>query len=1008
MEQLRPSLRVFVLAAGLTHALWAGPDGPRNLAELSSGASISGPRNCSGSQGEPAAAIDGEVSGYGPSVGYMWAYLNTPLVVRLKQPASINAVEMLLLDTSSRDYGYLIETSHDGKQWHPAADRSRARDRAWQLHRFEPRRAGMVRVTFTRTSVSVGSYHVVEIAAYDLPAGMTKTPLRSKWETARTRTHMADIKLLGVDRAQTLLDDAQLLNAARALERGKVILRDLDQDGDPDALIYRDRGAIVIALDDNDDMAWQDVSPDGRDDCLAVDLAADGRLDRSIDYMDTDGNGLADVMVQTYVTGSPWGRQALALAVDIDQRGPKRLWSLTPDYGYRQGHCQWQCDFGGDGYFVLFSRDKVGKEWVGSFENPFCFYDPDRDGLPEETVRISGRGRRLRSARYGVNADNDVTDGQGYDYDFSVTALGRVQPGEIEFTRFKLRTGESSGEYMRWESAREAVRTLPWARALLVWDENDHNVALRWGRRERWEGVINASYRGFPQEGGPHCGNDNKRYELDADFSGKMGLYYWSADRRIHLFGAEQGTLSVDYDYDGKTDMVVEYADTDGDGFFDRRELTTRSPAQKRTMQQAGPPTGVIALDYREISAVWPEALKDTLAAQKELLAALGEISGRACLPGGPLDFYQNVTEKRFHAARKIRQSQEARRYYQDVEIELAFAALLRPDALLPKGPGDVRTLLERARSLADQGLARKAAAALRGKAIGQRMKPRVPSPAATLPSPGQSGAFAILGDKITAGWESGVIGYRTYWGKIDVFGKADGRLHLSDFNKPGLNYHKSLGWGMDILHLGATSGVGGLNFWHQGKKFQAQWSKPRDPYMPLQHRVVAAGPAHAAIEIVVEGWTTPLGTLDITRRLVIKRGQRHTVERLTVRSDSAGKVEFGPGLTVFERGEMRCSAQQGYVSAWGDQGIGAGLVGIAVVFDPALCKQIERVGNEVLVHLEANGPSIETQLLLTAAWAQAGRITDRAAWLRYVEALAQAHRTSGGVLPGHVGGAGQ
>lgn len=718
---------LLILTAGVAASLWGEQERLRNFAALSSGASISGPVNCSGSRGKAPAAIDGEVNVYGPSLGYMWAYLRTPLVVRFKKRAFINAVEMLLLDTSARDYGYVIETSLDGKHWEVAVDRSAARDKAWQLHRFERRRAQIVRVRFTRTSVSVGSFHVVEIAAYDLPEGMTKTPLRRKWESERVRRHTRDIALLGVDDAQRLLEDGELLNAARALEKGKAILRDLDQDGDPDALIYRDRGAVVIALDDNDDMGWKDTSPDGRDDCLALDLGADARMDRSVDYVDTDGNGLADVMVQTYVTGSPWGQRAMALVVDYDQRGPKRLWFLTPSYGYSQGRCQWKCDFGGDGYFVLFTRGGRRNEWIGSFENPFCFYDPDRDGLPEETVRISGRGRRLRSVRYGVNADNDATEGEDYDYDFSVTALGRVEPEAAELTRFKLRTGETTGEYLKWQRTREVVRGLPWARALLVWDENDHNVALGTGRRERWEGVINASYRGlngkrwFPQEGGPHCGHANRRYELDADSSGKMRLYYWPADRRIHLLGAEDGRLSVDYDHDGKTDMEVEYRDEDGDGFFDHRQVTTRSPAQKRIMEEAEPPTHMMALDYGEISAVWLEALKETVAGQKGLLAALAALSGSACLPSGPLDFYQNATEKQFRAARKMQQSLEARRYYQDIEIELSFATLLNGNTPSPSRPGSVRALLQQARRLADQGLLREADALVRGRRMPRR-----------------------------------------------------------------------------------------------------------------------------------------------------------------------------------------------------------------------------------------------------------------------------------------------
>ena len=705
--QNRLCVAVLVLAAGAVAR--AANDGPRNLAASASGATIAGPRNCSGSRGKPPAAIDGQVTGYGLSVGYMWAYLKTPLIVTFKKPAPVNAVEMLLLDATPRDYGYVVETSLDGKAWAMAVDRSTARDKAWQLHRFAQREAAMLRVRFTRTSVSARSYHVVEIAAYDLPKDITATPLRKRWLADRPRPPAPAVDLLGVDDAKRLLADGGFLLAARALGKGKVLLRDLDGDGDPDALAYRDARAIVIALDDNDDMGWRDTAADCRDDCLAVDLRADGRLDRSVDFIDADRNGQPDAMVQAYATGSPWGRQALVLIVDHDQRGPKRLWWLNRDYGYSQGRCQWKCDFGGDGYFVMFTRDRRRNQWVGTFENPFCFYDLDGDGLAEETVRLVGRGRRLRSVRYGVNADNDTTEGHDYDYDVSVTALGSVEPPDAAFTRFKLRTGEMTGGYLKWETTRQTVRSLPWKRALLVWDENDHNVAIRGGRNERWEGVLNSRYRSFPQEGGPPCGTVNKRYELDADFSGKMRLYYWPADRRLHLFGAEQGTLTADYDHDGTTDLTIEYRDTDGNGVFDQRQLTTRRPKHTRTLEGAKPPTGTMPLDYAEIIKVWPAVLNDTLAAQGEVLAALTRLGGRVA--GGPLEFYEKATDKQFRFARKMRQSREARRYYQDVEIELALTTLL--DGKLPPAH---RQRVEQARHLIDLGRLRDAAAALNKK----------------------------------------------------------------------------------------------------------------------------------------------------------------------------------------------------------------------------------------------------------------------------------------------------
>ncbi len=999
---MRFRLRRLLLGLVSAFALGAAVEPPRNVAAAASGAVLSGPRNSSGSRGAGPVAIDGRVEVPDAHTGYMWASLDTPLVVRFAHPCTVNAVELFLLDITPRDYGYVVETSPDGAAWETAVDRSQARDSGRQLHRFSARQAAALRVRFTRTSVPERSYHVVEVAAYELPEGVTATPLQDAWDAARTRRGRGAAALLGVPEAERLLAEDELLRAARALGQGTVLQRDLDGDGDPDVLIYRDGKTLVAAIDDNDDLQPRDTTPDGRDDCLAVDLGGDGVLDRVVDYIDEDRNGFPDHMVQIYATGSPWGRQAMVLAVDIDQRGPRRLWSLTPAYGYDQETCQWTCDFGGDGWFVLFTRDHAAGQWVGSWENPFCFYDPDGDGLAEETVRISGTGTRVRSARYGINADNDVTPGQDYDYDVSVTALGKVTPAAEEFTRFAVRSGEITGEFLRWERVREVVRTLPWERALLVWDENDRNVAPG-DTHERWEGIINSACRGFPQEGGPPCGTINKRYELDADCSGRLRLYYWPADRRLHLAGAEQGTLTVDYDGDGRTDLTVEYRDQDGDGFFDERTIETREPPRRRTAAGAAPATDTIPLSYEAVAALWPGRLEETLAGQEALLAAFSEVTGERYLAGGPLEFLATAPERRFPAVAMARQSREARRFLADLEIELRFARLMaagegaRGDA--GKAPGSAgapggEALAQRlaaAQALADRGALAEAAAVLRGQAPAAAGAAQEAAAAAT-PAPAEAGAagavFALLNEKITAGWESEVMAYRAYWGKVDVFGKTERGLRLADFCRPGADYHRDLGWGMDILHNGLTSGLGGLNLWAGGRHIQAQWTKAADPAVPLRYRVDAAGPGEAAVEMLIEGWDTPCGRLAVRQRFAIAPGQRHTVSRVRLERTGAGEFEFGPGLVTFPQGEVRASLERGFVAVWGDQGIGAGPVGLAVVFDPALGRRLETAPDEILVHLAGGASTIETVLLLSAAWAKEGSFTTAEAWWQYVEGL--------------------
>ena len=682
---------------------------PVDHASAAAGARITGPINASGSRGRTNCAIDGDATDYGPSHGYAWAYLHKPTVITLAGPVEINAVEIVLSDVYMQTYCYRVSLSTDGEKWVEVADQTATPISGWRLHTFEPTVASHLRLDFTSTSVETGSYHIVEVGAYRLPAGAKTGPLGNAFARAQFARESLRPRLLGIEAAQRALDDQAMLRETMRLPEDGRIHRVLD-DG-TGALFYRDGSTILAAIDDDGNMLPDAAGPDGVNDCLAISGMRDGRFDRTIDYTDTDGDGDADVMVQTYTTYSTWGRRPfMVLVVDLDD-GPLRLWKLH-NYGYWQSECQWGSDFAGDGYFVMFRRNHADDAWTATFEAPFCFYNGDDDAYPEETVRLTATGTTLHSARYSVNADNDVTEGKLYDYDVGITCLGRPEAPEDAQTTFTHRSGDQAGPFVAWDKARETVRGLDWARALLVWDENDHNVAQRDGGEERWEGILNSAYRSFPQEGGPPCGVPNKRFELDADYSGRMQVYYWPADARMHLFGAEVGTLRIDYDYDGVYDMRIEYSDTDGDGFFDRREIDYAGGPSARTI--TGPTRYgltdtdaaevVMTFDYAGMAKFWPGELHRHVEQTAGLLAQLAATADalRVDIPAGPMDFYRNATEREFAYIDRLRASTEARRYYQDISVEMAFGSLMQ--ACEQSDAGKWAGRLKRARRLWDMG----------------------------------------------------------------------------------------------------------------------------------------------------------------------------------------------------------------------------------------------------------------------------------------------------------------
>jgi hypothetical protein len=68
-------------------------------------------------------------------------------------------------------------------------------------------------------------------------------------------------------------------------------------------------------------------------------------------------------------------------------------------------------------------------------------------------------------------------------------------------------------------------------------------------------------------------------------------------------------------------------------------------------------------------------------------------------------------------------------------------------------------------------------------------------------------------------GWESNLVGYRFYldWrNAIDVYGKKTTDMILEGVGQDGYDsYHEMQPWGMDILKVGSTLGVGTIAYWN-------------------------------------------------------------------------------------------------------------------------------------------------------------------------------------------------
>jgi hypothetical protein len=244
-------------------------------------------------------------------------------------------------------------------------------------------------------------------------------------------------------------------------------------------------------------------------------------------------------------------------------------------------------------------------------ENPFCFYDNDGDGRSDEALRIEGSDLLVNSIRWSFDADGDATAENPRDYDFSLTATGRVRVPQALADSVILRD-DAALRFVSWARARDLARWGLWDSVLLVWDEDDLNVGpfCETPDRERWEGVIADGYAGFAQIGGPSCGRTNKRYEIDRDGSGRLGLYRSEVDDRLHLLGAEKGEFQIQIPTEPPIRRVVRYRDGNGNGFFDTWTYSAEtSTGGERVFELPDEAARIVPTDGPAIRHIWRDLL---------------------------------------------------------------------------------------------------------------------------------------------------------------------------------------------------------------------------------------------------------------------------------------------------------------------------------------------------------------------------------------------------------------
>jgi len=410
----------------------------------------------------------------------------------------------------------------------------------------------------------------------------------------------------------------------------KPVYLDLDKDGNPDVIKSLTAGGIPVAwIDDDDDMKSDALEGDTDSDCLLIDRNRDGRYgalgDLIIDWVDTDKDNRADMQVVVDYPPSekeavwPNGHYMWMLDTDKDNVFNYIDWHTFQLKAWdKNGLSDFAKDYSGQSSFMkVHAATNRMQDLRLNWENPFLFYDEDKDGLSEVAVRLANTpsyyndstkkafqqtltfSGKIDWVSISVDLDNDNGPGNEFDFDFSLGFRGEGFDYTKERHEFPAMKGMSLADSFfldpRWRHLEELIypdhsKALPmvftngkWDKVYFVYDEDDD--CNRWERVEFYDPLDLFKIGSFKGGVDNHPQSDvaGDRGEWDLDNSGKGKLYISKFDGRLHLYGAERGIWRIDqsaYYYQGwdrswlgkqpQKFATVKYEDGDKNGFFDQ------------------------------------------------------------------------------------------------------------------------------------------------------------------------------------------------------------------------------------------------------------------------------------------------------------------------------------------------------------------------------------------------------------------------------------------------------
>lgn len=232
-------------------------------------------------------------------------------------------------------------------------------------------------------------------------------------------------------------------------------------------------------------------------------------------------------------------------------------------------------------------------------------------------------------------------------------------------------------------------------------------------------------------------------------------------------------------------------------------------------------------------------------------------------------------------------------------------------------------------------------------------------------------------------GWESDKVAYRLYFDSrntTDIFGKTTEEVVLPEVGVQEDNYHQMLDWGMDILKVGKSLGIGAI-----GMQLADGVHKVEE-VRESSARVVERGPLRAHVQMQYTDWQLEDARYQLQSDFSIDAGSRLTRHAIKISGQPQNLVTGivrHPAANVVR--SPKSDAGWGYLATYGDQSYINDGLGMAVFFRNQNLIELSDDAHSELVVMRPQGGELEYYFL--AAWVQEpGGIRDEREFKVYLD----------------------